>query len=419
MRPRHVIVCLIDAAAVKHMSLYGYHRKTTPNIDALASEGVLFRKCFSPANYTMAGCGCFHTGRYAENHGAFYLERRLKPDDLTFAETMRRAGYTTLGWSENMYSNSYMGYDIGFDRFDDMKDCGEKSRKRGTEELSELELQMHARFKAALEQIAGGSLFAYLHFLPPHGDYETPKRFLYTWAKPEHAIPDTTGETLMGWEQGRKPYTQRDVEYVRDLYDENMLYADHNVGLVIDRLKESGVWEETLFILMSDHGEAFMEHGFTLHNTTLYDEMIHVPLVMKLPAGVNAAVRDVGALVEIIDIYPSVADLLGVCLPEGTVDGRSFMPLVTGKAGSIKDYTLSRSAHSVTPILSVRTERHKYIFDQRTYKRELYDLLADPLEKTNIIGENGELASELHRLLAPALEYYRGERESAGIRAEE
>ncbi|MDO8587878.1 MAG: sulfatase [Armatimonadota bacterium] len=409
MKPKHVIVCLIDAAGAGHMSCYGYHRKTTPNIDALAADGIIFRRCFTPGDFTMVGCGSFHTGRYAEGHGAYYLERRLKDDDLTFAETMRRAGYVAGGFSANTYANSYMGFHVGFDHFDDMKEGLKGSRQRGTDEMYECEQRCHERFNAWMEQAAGQSVFAYVHFQPPHGDYEAPMSFRYRWANPAHWIPNTSADALEAWEQGKAPFTQQDVDYVRDLYDENMFYADYNVGLVIRKLKDLGVWDDALFIALSDHGEAFMEHGFTLHNTTLYDEMIHVPLILKRPKGMDFECKDIDALVELIDIYPTVAEMIGVELPNGTVDGKSFLPLLTGEADKIKDYTLSRSAHNLTPILSVRTLKHKYIFNQMTGTRELYDLESDPLEKSNIMDGNSSLAAELHKLLEPALEYYRKE----------
>lgn len=409
MKPKYVIVCLLDAAGAKHMSCYGYDRKTTPNIDKVAAEGVIFRKCFSPADYTMSGCGSFHTGRYAEHHGAFYLERRLKDDDLTFAETMRRAGYTTAGWSANPFANSYMGFDIGFDYYENFPEDMEDKRKRGADDMSELEQEYHRQITKWLDEVDDKNAFAYIHFLPPHGDYETPPKFLYTWAKPEYAVPDTTGDTLMAWEQGKKPYTQNDIDYVRDLYDENMLYADYNVGIVIDQLKQRGMWDDTLFIVTADHGEAFMEHGFTLHNTTLYDEMIHIPLIMKLPKGDQPVRKDITAIVELIDIYPTVADMLSVTLPEGSVDGKSLLPLIDGEAIHVKEYTFSRSAHFITPILSVRTDKFKYVYNQMTGKRELYDLESDPLERIDVIAENQSLADEFQALLEPALEYYRAE----------
>lgn len=407
-KPRYVIVCLIDAASARHMSCYGYHRETTPNMQALTAESVQFRKCFTPASYTMSACGSFHTGRYAENHGAFFLDRRLKDDDLTFAETMRRAGYTTGGWCINMYANSYMNYNIGFDHFDDMKDVEEK-RQPVSPDMYNKEYQVHARTERWLKDNLDKQLFAYVHFMPPHEEYETPEKFIYRWAKPYPGAPNTKPPTLMAWEQGKAPYTQQDVEYVRDLYDENMVYADYNVGLFIAKLKELGIWDDTLFFLVSDHGEAFMEHGFTLHNTTVYDEMTHVPLIMKPHKGFEPATKDIGALVELIDIYPTLADMLGVTLPKGTVDGVSFLPLLTGQSDKTKDYAFCRSAHFITPILYVRGLQYKYIHNQMKETRELYDMLADPLESNNIIAERPEVADEMHKLLEPTLEYYRKE----------
>ncbi|MDO8681941.1 MAG: sulfatase [Armatimonadota bacterium] len=409
MKPKHVILCLLDAASARHMSCYGYHRKTTPNIDALAEEGVIFRKCFSPANYTICGCGSIHTGRYAENHGVWFLEKRLEDDDLTFAETMRRAGYTTAGWASNLYASSHMGYNIGFEHFDDFTN-GAHGHTPARDDMYGQEQEYHARFGKWLEETSERRTFAYIHFMPPHEEYEAPEKFRFKWAKPYPGAPNTKAQTLMNWEQGKAPYTQQDIDYVRDLYDEYFLYADYNVGLVIEKLKELGMWDDTLFILLSDHGEAFMEHGFTLHNTTMYDEMIHVPLVIKLPKGMEPKRKDIDALVELIDIYPTVADMLGIELPEGTVDGKSLLPLMQGTADKIKDYSFSRSAHSVTPILSVRTLKHKYIYNQMTGKSELYDLEKDPLEKTDVILDNKKIAANLHTLLKPALEYYRKER---------
>lgn len=402
MAKSNIVICLMDAATTHRMSCYGYNRKTTPNIDALAKKSVFFKNAFSQACYTVSSSGSLNTGLYAERHETYKAGPALPESFTTMAEVMKANGFATAMFCTNGFANAEYGYAQGYDYCPNLKgDWG----SRQDPYLMGREAILQQSAADWLEKNKSNRIFAYVHFIPPHQNYEPADKFLNKWAIPYEGAPKTDANTLMAMQRGQKPYTQKDVDYIRDKYDEHMLYADYNTGLLIDKLKSLELWDNTLFIVISDHGEAFMEHGDFLHNTTLYDEMIHIPMIFKFPKEIRTHNNVVGGIVESIDIFPTLADLCGIQLTN-SVDGKSLTPLVFTDQESIKDYTFSRSAHGMTPILSVRDRQYKYIYNMMRDNRELYDLKKDPGEKTNIAKKKPLIVESMHNLLKDEIAYY-------------
>jgi len=182
--------------------------------------------------------------------------------------------------------------------------------------------------------------------------------------------------------QGEKPWSEK--LYI-NRYDSHLLYADWAVGEVERMLREAGLFEDTLFIVTSDHGEAFGEHGYKGHTISAYDETTRVPLVMRFPRDDGPSGR-VSGLTQAIDLLPTIFDLLEIPYPALGVQGRSLLPLMAGEADEVNNYIFARTAGS-PPSYAVRDHRSLLILYQGGKLRALYDLEEDPRAVHNIIDE--------------------------------
>ena len=182
--------------------------------------------------------------------------------------------------------------------------------------------------------------------------------------------------------------SEEEIETLRALYDEQLSHVDAAVGEVLDRLRREGRYDDTLVVLTSDHGDAFLEHGFLAHSTTPYEELVRVPLIVKLPGGRHAGAR-VSEPVRLVDVLPTILDLLGRQVPRG-VDGCSLVPLLDGRepmpAGCDTAVVEIAEDPERYPTVAIRTARWKYVHREGG-PDELYDLEADPGERRNLLEE--------------------------------
>ncbi len=238
--------------------------------------------------------------------------------------------------------------------------------------------------------------FAYIHFLPPHRPYEAPEdmKQLFTGTDPPNARQGPLEFPQIGGHLPEKstkaPHPLH--EWV-NLYDANLRWADWAIGEVERLLREAGVFDDTLFIITSDHGEAFGEHGYMSHICGLYDESVHIPLVMRFPGGWRPVER-VGALTQVVDLLPTVFDLLQVPYPEEQIQGRSLAPLLAGDVEKVRDYVFARDEGEPASYL-VRSLNSALILYRGGELRALYDLESDPEQTRNVIEQQPDRAEEL------------------------
>lgn len=407
-RPRIVLFVMLDALAAGHVSHLGYDRQTTPNLDALAEEGVSFRQAITSATYTVASIPSIHTARLPDRHGLTWYRRRLPEEEVTLAELMRDAGYHTVGFIGVNNGGPIYGNDQGFDHFEEVY------LGRGVEDAEVFEhngrivhMPKANEFIPAVtdtldELAADESLFLYLHFLEPHAPYDPPDSFKSRFVDGRAPEPYQEGERerirrALGKGQLSPALKSGTVR----LYDSNIAWVDHNLGLIFDELRARGLHEGALIVVTSDHGEAFWQHeDITSHGRSLFEEEARVPLVMKLPTGRGPRGVLVEELASNIDILPTLGELLELSMPDRELDGISLTQLFEeGRSSSTRSDLLMRAREDVH-LFGIRSAGEKAVVrldpdSQEIASIELYDLIADPKERHDLAAERPERARAL------------------------
>lgn len=307
------------------------------------------------------------------------------------AQLLAGEGFRTVLFSSNPNASPGMGIGRDFEETYDQSDVDPLvgGWKRLTSPAPLLRL-----FGNWLVENRRRRFFAYLHFDPPHEPYIQPQ-WLTTLFEgqppPEYRIggfefPVEQPAEVEAHEHPPLP------EWI-NLYDAHLRYADYAVGQLVQELREAGVWEDTLFILTSDHGEAFGEHGYVWHGYGVYDELTHIPLLVRLPGEISGGQR-VTALTQTIDVLPTICDLLEIPYPSETVQGRSLLPLITDIREEVNDYVFCRADGEPASYL-IRNLRWAMILYGNGEWRSLYDLEADPGQTTNVIEDSPERAEEM------------------------
>lgn len=365
---RHVVLISIDTLRADYLSSYGFPQSTTPNIDAVANHGTLFRSVVTPVPITLPAHASMLTGKIPPSHGVHHnFGYQLADSNQTLSEMLQKQGFRTDGIISSFVLHSQFGMNQGFDSYNDEfseKHLGDHGLERKAAETTDLALSW-------LDRNKGQKSFLFLHYYDPHWDYAPPEPFSST--------------------------------YSDDLYAGEIAYTDHCIGQVIDRLKELNMYDSTLLIIVGDHGEMLGEHGEKTHTYFIYESAIKVPLVIKLPGQKKGG--SVSEPVGIIDIVPTVCSLMGINIP-AEVQGADLTRFLEGDVP--KGYTRNLYSESVAPtqfgassLMSVTGERWKYIQAPRP---ELYDIVADPGELNNLVMEEPHRARILKDELMQIIE---------------
>jgi arylsulfatase A-like enzyme/Tfp pilus assembly protein PilF len=367
----NVLLISIDTLRADRLGCYGYARPTTPAIDALAAEGVVFRHAVSPVPLTLPAHASMLTGANPPRHGvrgnAAY---RLGPDNVTLAEILADNGLATGAVISAFVVDSRFGLDQGFEDYDDVFD--EPVTTNVIVERNAGETTRHAL--RWIEENRQERFFLFLHYFDPHLLHDPPE-----------------------------PYAS---QFFDDLYDGEIAYVDEGVGEVLDALKRLDLFERTLVVVTADHGEMLGEHGELSHGWFVYESAIRVPLIFRAP-GIGPGTRD--DPVGLIDIVPTICALLGLPCPDG-VDGVNLAPLLRGEGGlagrELYCESLEPTKYGCNPLLALVGERRKYI---ETTRPEMYDLDDDPQESRNLLELEPERgAAPRERLAALLAEQGRG-----------
>ncbi|HWW88109.1 MAG TPA: sulfatase-like hydrolase/transferase [Vicinamibacterales bacterium] len=372
-RPSHVLFITIDTLRPDHLGCYGNQNVATPNIDRLASEGVIVDQAVAQVPLTRPSHASLFTGLYPSQHGIRdNISRPLARDVLTLAEAFKKAGFRTAGFISSIVLSAQSGLGRGFDEFSDRFDLGADAADEGRF-LDILEKRGDVATTEAIAWIEAhleDRTFVWVHLYDPHAPYEPPE-----------------------------PYASR---YVDRPYDGEVAWTDELIGRLDAALARSKIRDQTLTVLTSDHGESLGEHGESVHGFFLYQATLKVPLIVRGPGMTGGG--HIRELVRSIDVFPTVLDLAGVQTPPSITYPRSGHSFANAMTGHAADDELS-FAESLTPrihygwsdLRSVTDGRWKYILAPRP---ELYDLASDPGEVKNLVDSEPSRARALRTALS-------------------
>ncbi len=413
-RDYNVILVSFDALQAAHVGSLGYTRNVTPTIDAMAKEGFSFTRNVSVASWTVPASMTWFTGVYPSEHrltnkfavfnppagNRLANLRELSPDLVTLAEVLKENGYATGGFTGNAGVSGGFGYGQGFDRY-----FFEKG-KFGSMGVS------IPKAMDWLKENRGKKFFMFLHGYDCHGQNVPAGGFDYRFVDKGYDKKFTGSaaeqEALReeGLEKGKVALRDEDVKFWRAIYDEKIQRTDAMFKGFLAQLEKMGLMDRTIFVLTSDHGTEFHEHGRFDHGFSLYDELIHVPLVIRLP-GVKGG-KVVTDQVSSLDVMPTILDLLDVKLSprlRAQLRGSSLVPAFSRK-------TVAKDAYSETDYRQYTYKRSvttkdgwKFIYTLEDKSRELYNLKADPGETKNLIASEPRRAYELEQQLFTRFAY--------------
>ena len=397
----NVVMVVLDAGGTAHFSSYGYARATTPEIDRLAKEGILFEQVFTPAVFTLSAMASVWTSEYHEQHHAgVAYDAALPRESPTLAELLSAQGIHTTSIVANGMAGRGLGLDRGF------SDYQRVPPPYDADSLVAMALPV-------LEANRTRRFFTYLHFREPHFPYDPgpPYTTMFGPDAPLGRGPRTEVNWMDAVNARRQAATPEERAHLTRLYDGNLARADHAIGELRKALEAKGLWDTTAVIITADHGEAMGEHGFIGHNEQLYDESIHVPLVIRVPGG--PAGRRVPGLADLVDLAPTIAELFAVRGQEKQrgFQGRSLLDRLGG--GAAREFVVSRNA-GPQPQYSWRDQRFKMMLNTRYGIQEMYDQRQDPGEQRDIREERPLLLSLYRQRLLAWIEAHRSNRVARG-----
>ncbi len=384
--PPSIVVVLIDTLRADHLGCYGYDRPTSPRIDAFARGGVVFEHALAQSTWTKPATGSIHTGLYPSRHGATTPFTALRSEQETLAELLKAQGYRTAGMGSNPHIFGGTGFDQGFDQFEEVPFENEPVGHARAEAIVDRALAWLANARGR------GPFFLYVHLFDPHAPYDPPEPYrsqLDRGARGEHDAWYMVQNGVFATD-----LSPQDWEHYRDLYDGEIAYSDAQVGRLLDSLD----LEHTAVFVLADHGEELFDHGGWSHTPTMYEELVHVPLIASFPGATDLAGARIPGLVQQVDVFPTVLDLLG--LPQRpALPGRSLLATARGTAPAASE-GFSEVDEFGQFKKAVVAGGLKYIHAWSPQAREqLYDLDRDRGELQDVLADEPEQGARLRALL--------------------
>jgi arylsulfatase A-like enzyme/Flp pilus assembly protein TadD len=379
-KPPNIILITLDTTRADRMGFLGSTRGLTPNLDALAKQSVVFTRAYSQFPLTPPSHATILSGTYPQFHRVNDMQMPL-PEDVPYTPAILRAhGYKTAAFLGSIVLEPHPPYAPGFDRGFDTYDAGFHDDGLGEDRFATVQrhgTEVVAHALAWLKKHPNGPFFVWVHLYDAHDPYDPPE-----------------------------PYKK---QYAAEPYDGGIAYEDAVVGKLLRELKLRGLYDGTVMAVMADHGESLGAHGEDTHGVFLYDETIHVPLLIKLPHSTVAG-KKIENRVELVDVAPTLLQEVGIASPP-EMQGESLLslmkaPTAEGKAGDAwhdrPAYSQSEYPHREfgwSALRALRTEKYLYV---QAPRRELYDAAADPKAEHNLAGSStavtDTLASQLETL---------------------
>ncbi|HHO52748.1 MAG TPA: hypothetical protein ENK18_18200 [Deltaproteobacteria bacterium] len=377
-RDYNVLLIVVDTLRADHLGAWGYERDTSPNLDALAASGIRLDQATSQAPWTTPSIGSLMTSQYPATLGITRERSALPESATTLAELLQAEGWATAAAVSHSFCGAEWRFDQGFDTFDESNVLGPTGiSSPGITELALgwLDIQRREPF------------FLWLHYFDPHFSY-----LLHRDHDPDPGS-DYDGGVVSGAPIGdlnqlRPTMDRADLDQLARLYDSEIAFTDAQIGRVLDRLEALGLADDTVVIFTADHGEEFLDHRLLGHGKTLYQELVHVPAIVRCPHWEPGVIT---APVGNVDLLPTLLECLGLPEPEGLV-GTSL-----GPGGGPPSHPVLSQVDKRRHLTSLRDGDLKLIANrQRDPPRlELYDLSVDPTERNDLAAEGGQRLSVL------------------------
>ncbi len=399
----NVILISIDTLRADHLSCYGYPRPTSPILDKFASQGLLFEDVSTTCPWTLPAHASLLTGLYPSRNGVRVRTDRLRDDVLTLAEVLKEHDFLTSGIVNSHWLSNTNGLDHGFEEFLYVKESANMVKPTRVEDEARdwLSKRHDKRF------------FLFLHYYDVHSDYYSLPQYRKQFVRPYRGITDGSTAQLQRFRKGRFPLDDDSVKHLIDLYDAGIRQMDDGMKRLFALLEEKNLLDNTLIIITSDHGEEFMEHGGVLHGRTFFQEVLHVPLIMRgpnLPQG-----QRIKSVASLLDVMPTLLAMLGIPPPPG-LDGIDLQPLwQKNKVGSPKrllfgeaDWNNNVNNKIVDNIKRcIRQDHYKFLVNRVTGKTDLYDIVNNPDENIDVSSKHTSLVEFMHSRLRDFLKISR------------
>jgi arylsulfatase A-like enzyme len=377
-----VVLIVIDTLRADHLGSYGYARDTTPHIDALAADATRYTRAFSHAPWTTPAVAALMTSRIPSTLGITNVQSRLPDEAVLLPELLRDAGYRTAAFVSHSFVSAKWGFAQGFETFDESNVKGHLATT--SPDVSDLGIAW------LREHLGEKPVFLLLHYFDPHFGYLEQEGFAFGGRDPSYAGRVRSGSVPGLLTQTDPQLTSEDVDELIRLYDSEIALTDQMVGRVLDALRAAGRYESSIIVLTGDHGEEFLDHGALDHTKTLYNELVHVPLLMKLPGQPAATVE---TPVAHIDVLPTLIDWLDLDRP-AAAQGRS---LLTAEADEPQPLLLE--TQRLRRLRGVVHGDEKLIIDLDTGRAQLFDLREDPDEQRDLARARPERVRALRTIV--------------------
>ncbi len=353
----NVLLLLIDTVSAEHLGCYGYERNTSPYIDSLAASGVMFANCQAQAPWTLPGMASILTGLTEKSHGCNRyggFSHGLDPEVPTLATILRNSGYSTATFINNGYLGETMGMDIGYDSF-----------WMGTDSIDYADVTIDSVLHYLDTLDTNDPFFLTVHLFDPHLPYDPPPPF-------NTVFNENGTQGLTEWPAMELCSEEAVIEHMISLYDSELLWTDSQLERLFSYMRREGYSENTLVVLIADHGEEFMEHGDWGHAHNLYQQSLHIPLIISGPGIQRGMVEQ--SNVGQFDVLPTILDYLDISPPEH-IEGISLLGTVQTNRVLPSSGVLADTASATCIVGST-----KVIWFIETDSTETYNLAADPAE---------------------------------------
>jgi arylsulfatase A-like enzyme len=435
MRP-DVYIIVLDTTRARNLSCYGHRRETTPLIDAFAADATLYQRAISPSPWTVPAHASLFTGLYPSAHRTEGDNPVLGGDLPVMAELLREAGYRTHGISNNIWISDVFKFTRGFERFyktwqlfqtdreaaEFLKMSSERSSlpkrvfnwlRQGNvpRDFSNLVYSKYGAYRrddgaARTNQVAARWLeeargsadpfFLFINYMEPHAPYTPPATFIRKYAPKDASRAELKRAAMLSraskqYHLGQLKITEREFQLMEALYDAEIAYLDQRVGELFDQIRRAGRWDDSLVILLGDHGENIGDHELMAHRFSLHNTLVHVPLIVKYPAGTMQG-KTVADYVQLTDVLPTVLDVVS---PDGAgpaMQGYSLLREMPAGRQIVSEF--------LSPAFTPEARDPRVDFASSPFNRGLRSIIVDDYKL--VLGTDG--AAELYNLATDPME---------------